>query len=175
MNYTKITCRLGSSKIRYDELSQKEINMSNSKMGNMFEKLKVAIRYGEELVKAERHPVGEVNVPKDIGVYLWRSKKDGQIVYIGQALGRGGLYQRINQQHLNERYRRKDVEKSAFRRNVAEEYKNLKWEEVVPFIIKNYTLSFITFPKENERLVNFVEKLLQFELEPKYSPYKMTR
>lgn len=140
----------------------------------MFERLKDAIGYAEQLVNAERNAVGEVNVPKDIGIYLWWSKKDSQIVYIGQALGRGGLYQRIIQQHLNERYRRKGVEKSAFRRNVAEEY-NLKWEEVVPFIKTNYTLSFITFPKGNERLANFVEKLLQFELEPKYSPYKMTR
>lgn len=143
----------------------------------MFPKSKEAISYGEKLVKAEKHAVDDVDeldVPREIGIYLWRSKNDDHIVYIGQALGRRGLYQRIIQQHLNVRYRKKGVEKSAFRREVANDH-NLEWEAVVPFIKENYTLSFITFPKEDKRLANFVEKLLQFELEPEYSRYKMTR
>ncbi|MFA4936243.1 MAG: hypothetical protein WC568_10455 [Candidatus Methanoperedens sp.] len=143
----------------------------------MFEKLKDASRYGEELVKAEKNAVDDVDelkekVPKKIGVYLWRSKKDGQIVYIGRALGKEGLNQRIIHQHLNESYYncKKGQEKSIFRKRVAAKNGNLEPDKVVPFIKENYTLSFKESPNEDKLLAAFVEKLLQFELKPKYSP-----
>lgn len=132
------------------------------------EKLKVAIGFVKKLEEAEKYDVDDLDeddVPKKIGVYLWRSKEDDDIVYIGQALGREGLHQRIIQQHLNKNYYGKGKEKSRFRRKVADEYKNLKREDVIHFIKKNYTLSFIEFPKEDKRLADFVEKLLLFKYE----------
>ena len=139
----------------------------------MFEKSKEAFSHGEKLVNAEKHAVDDVDkvdVPKKIGVYLWRSKKDNNIVYIGQALGRGGLNQRIIKQHLNPRYYGKGKEKSRFRKAVADEEK-IERDKIVPFIKDNYTLSFIELPKIDKRLADFVEKSLQFEYEPKYPKY----
>jgi hypothetical protein len=145
----------------------------------MFEKSKEAFSYGEKLVKAEKHAVDGLikeKIPKNFGVYLWRSKKDDSIVYIGQAMSEKGLYQRIIQQHLNKNYynKRKGEEKSSFRKAVAKEEK-IERNKVVKFIEENYTISFIEFPKYDKRLADFVEKSLQFEYEPKYPKQKMIR
>ncbi len=137
----------------------------------MFEKSKEAFSYGEKLVNAEKHAVNnKVDVPKKTGVYLWRAKKDGNIVYVGQAMGELGLHQRIVQEHLNPRYYGKGKEKSMFRKWVANVEK-LERDKVVPFIKDNYTLSYIELPKTDKRLADFVEKSLQFEYEPKYPIY----
>jgi len=137
----------------------------------VFEKIKVqlkeAVRYSEELVKAEPQDpegVGANGVPKKIGVYLWRSKENNRIVYVGRALGKDGLYQRIVRQHLSNGYT-----KSVFRKQIAEEYNlNLK-KESVAFIKDKFVFSFISFEGKDKHLVSLIETLLINEYLPKYN------
>ena len=137
----------------------------------MFEKTKRklgdALRYSEKLVKAEKYDPKniEVNtVPKKIGVYLWRSKRNNEVVYVGRALGKGGLYQRIIRQHLSNGYT-----KSVFRRQIAQECGlNLK-KESASFIKDNFVFSFISFERKNKNIVSLIETLLINKYSPKYN------
>lgn len=129
--------------------------------------LRDALRYSEKLIKAENHDPKniEVNiVPKKIGVYLWRSKRNNEIVYVGRALGKGGLYQRIIRQHLSDNYT-----KSAFRKQVAEEYGLNPKGESASFIKDNFVFSFLPFERKNKNIVSFVEMMLINEYLPKYN------
>ncbi len=54
-------------------------------------------------------------VPTTPGVYAFY--RDGTPVYVGVAAGSGGLRRRLQREHLD---RRRDLSRSAFRRNVAE-------------------------------------------------------
>jgi len=135
----------------------------------MFERIRRqsrdAFRYSEKLVKSivyDPKNVGTNTVPKNAGVYLWRSKRNGEIVYVGRALGRKGLYQRIVRQHLSEGYA-----KSVFRRRVAEEYGLNLRGEAASFIRENFVFSFI--PLEDRKIVSLVEIFLINEYSPKYN------
>lgn len=142
----------------------------------MFERtkkqLEEALRCAEKLVKAENHdPKNIQKVPKDIGVYLWRCKRTNEIVYVGSAIGKNGLYQRIVGQHLTDSYTKLSknelVAKSVFRNQIAEEYRLNPKEESVSFIKNNFVLSFIPF--KDEIIASLVEILLIIEYSPKYN------
>ncbi len=65
--------------------------------------LEDALSCAEKLLRAKIYNPKEIEdnvVPSDIGVYLWRDNK-GNIVYVGRALWREGLHQRIVAQHLS--------------------------------------------------------------------------
>jgi len=133
----------------------------------MFEKNQDALKYSEKLIKAECYDPNNIQadiVPKDIGVYLWRSKSNNEIVYVGRALGTDGLYQRIMRQHLYASYT-----KSVFRKQIAEKFGlNLK-EESLSFIKDNFIFSFISFDRNEKNIASFVEMLLIFEYSPQYN------
>ena len=133
----------------------------------MFEKSKNAFRYSEKLIKAKCHDPKIIQadiVPKDIGVYLWRSKSDNEIVYVGRALGKAGLYQRIIRQHLSVGYT-----KSVFRKQIAEEFGLNPKEESASFIRDNFVFSFISLDRKDKNIASFVEMSLIFEYSPKYN------
>ncbi|NVM56359.1 MAG: GIY-YIG nuclease family protein [Candidatus Helarchaeota archaeon] len=137
----------------------------------MFEKIKRQLRdaliYSEKLVKAENHDPKNIDlntVPKKIGVYLWRSNRNNKIVYVGRALGRRGLYQRIMRQHLSDNYT-----KSVFRKQIAEEYGLNLRDESTSFIKDNFVFSFISFEGKDKNIVSLVETLLIYEYLPKYN------
>jgi len=105
-----------------------------------------------------------------VGVYLWRSKKDREIVYVGRGLGKRGLHQRIIKQHLEASYT-----KSVFRKQISKEF-NLKLKQGSASYIKdNFVFSFVTFEEEEmslsrqKCLASFVEKFLINESNPKYN------
>ncbi len=130
--------------------------------------LEEALESAEKLVNAEKHDtknLKEANIiPKDIGVYLWRSKtSDEEIVYVGSAFGENGLYQRIIEQHLYDNYR-----KSVFRKQIAKENR-LEPKDEVSFIENHFVLSFIRFDKKDEKIAHLVEILLINEFSPKYN------
>ena len=133
----------------------------------MFKKSQDAFKYSEKLIKSECFNLKNIHadiVPKDIGVYLWRSKSNNEIVYVGRAIGKAGLYQRIMRQHLYASYT-----KSGFRKQIANEFeRNLK-EESASFIRDNYVLSFISFDRKDKNIAIFVEASLIFEYSPKYN------
>ena len=137
----------------------------------MFEKtkrdLKVALEYAEKLVETEKHDPKNMKpntVPKEIGVYLFRSKKTDAIVYAGQALGKQGLRQRILHQHLRPSY----TKRSVFRNQIAEKY-GLNPKQEVPFIKDNFIFSFLPFERKDEDIVRLVEKILIKKYSPKYN------
>jgi|GEM_PF-5480190 len=138
----------------------------------MFEKtrkdLLVALKSSEKLITADNHDPKTIKiasiVPKSIGVYLWRSKTNNEIVYVGRALGKGGLYQRIIRQHLYDRYT-----KSVFRKQIAEEYGLNMTAESVAFLKDNFTFSFIIFDRNDEKIVSLIETILINEYLPKYN------
>jgi hypothetical protein len=57
------------------------------------------------------------------GIYFWFTKNSDTLVYIGVALGSGGLKKRIISQHLNEKYleyrQKKHTEKDKFQLQYA--------------------------------------------------------
>lgn len=105
--------------------------------------------------------IGDNEVPKDIGVYLWRLKKTNDIVYVGQAIGQKGLYQRIVRQHLNKSY------KGVLKEQIMAEF-HLSQEQAVSYLEDYWAFSFIPVERTDKYLVNLVEALLINEFRPKY-------
>lgn len=137
----------------------------------MFEKTKKlfndVLKYSEKLVKSKKHDPKLVDknvVPKKIGVYLWRSKINDEILYVGRAFGEKGLYQRIIKQHLAINYT-----KSVFRKRLAEEQNLNLREESADFIKNNFVFSFISFEEKDKKLASLMEILLILEYSPKYN------
>ena len=103
-------------------------------------------------------------IPNDPGIYIWLSKDTGHIVYVGVALGRRGLSQRIASQHLRASYR-----KSVFRIKIAEDFGVGLGEESVDFIRKSFLLSYLPCPKVNAVTLRIAELLLIAVHQPKYN------
>jgi len=127
------------------------------------------------------------------GIYFWFDKDTDHLVYIGVALGAGGLKKRVVSQHLNPAYlefrcekhtekdkfqlahaiprMRKDgitvrhgIDKSAFRKSIGRKLKLKPWMDTVAYIVQNLYLRI--FESENISTV----KILEVELIKKYSP-----
>jgi hypothetical protein len=108
-------------------------------------------------------------IPKSKGVYVWIDSKTNQVVYIGSATGKLGLYGRIHAQHLNPNYvetrptvhsqvldkfqlaypvqkvgidgsLKKGIDKSVFRRAIGRLYSMKPGKPTVDHILNNYHL-----------------------------------
>lgn len=132
------------------------------------------------------------DIPRQIGLYAWILRRTNKILYIGSAVGAGGLRRRICFQHLNPKYleTRKEkftnrdsfqvnhpvlikkkvaICKSAFRRNIARAHYLMAGEECVEYIKRNFLLSFVTFGDAEKELVKEAEKNLISTIKPKYN------
>ncbi|MBI4826371.1 MAG: hypothetical protein HY807_08120 [Nitrospirae bacterium] len=127
------------------------------------------------------------------GIYFWFSKDTDNLIYIGIALGAGGLKKRIVSQHLNpaylefrpEKHTEKDrfqlehaihriskdeknvrygIDKSAFRKSIGRKLKLKPGIETVTYIMKNLYLK--VFESENISIV----RALEIDLIKKYEP-----
>ncbi|WP_308923507.1 hypothetical protein [Janthinobacterium sp. J1-1] len=109
-------------------------------------------------------------VPTLPGLYVWRSKHDDSIEYIGKASGKNGLRGRVWCQHLNPIYleSRPDkiaqddaqrgfnilhngklcIDKSVFRRSIGKAHQLSPGVETVRHIRENCTIAWVTFSSD---------------------------
>ena len=129
-------------------------------------------------------------IPKETGLYAWFPKHTNEIIYVGIAAGKGGLYRRIVAQHLNckyleartQKFTNKDdyqlshpiylsgkvaIDKSAFRKNVAREQKLRAGEESVNYILRNFDLAYIS-DQDTSQIKNWETDIIK-EKSPKYN------
>lgn len=134
------------------------------------------------------------------GIYFWFDKVDDSLVYIGIAVGVGGLKKRIARQHLNpkyleyrdEKHTSKDeyqlkyaiprlsrktgetkigIDKSAFRKSIGRMLSLKPGNETVNYIQLNLRLE--VFESEDIVMVKNMEKSLIAKFQPKFnSAYK---
>jgi hypothetical protein len=134
---------------------------------------KQAIKMAEELREAEQHKiiVNDDSIPREIGVYCFRDRKTDKIVYIGRAIGEKGLYQRIRNQHVNNKYldKQNQKEKSVFRKKASNENELPIGDDCVKFICDNFTIAYLPCPEKPKQLIILTEKLLIIKEEPKYN------
>ena len=119
-----------------------------------------------ELLAAPRVIAAKVeraDLPLERGIYLWVKIK-GQVEYVGVALGRSGLRQRIGSQHLRASYTQ-----SVFRVKVAEEFDLDLRQESVDHIRSNYRLGYLVCDDADGSMVKLAESLLVTSLRPKYN------
>ena len=80
-----------------------------------------ALFFGEKLLASPKYDPKNLSldlIPKDFGVYLWRNKTDGTIMWVGRATSRKGLFDRIILQDLS-----KSSTTAIFKRYVARDQK----------------------------------------------------
>ena len=131
------------------------------------EEVDKSVKIIDELVKVNPIDVNETDIsriPKDRGIYFWSCKDTGKVVYVGVALGKRGLKQRISSQHLRSSYR-----KSVFRIKVAEEHEIDLGVEGVNFIRDRYHLSYLICPDATIISLRIAELLLIATCKPKYN------
>lgn len=120
----------------------------------MFKSTKVAERVCQELLKRPSLNVAslkEGEVPKHKGIYLWRERGRGKVVYVGVALGKKGLRQRIVAQHLNPNYRvAPEKESSVLRKAIVEQEHVPPCMGCVEWMKRNLLLSF--WPQEEAEM-----------------------
>jgi excinuclease UvrABC nuclease subunit len=151
--------------------------------------------YKKRLLESTRHAPSRLNannVPKKWGLYAWFTKRGDQLVYIGKATGKKGLWQRIVNQHLNPNYLEtiiskhtsKDqfqlenptlkngkvgIDKSAFRKNVARHKRLKAGKESVSYLKRAFNVSFIVTNMLSGDEIRELEKKLIIEYNPKYN------
>jgi len=141
--------------------------------------------------KYDAKSINREDIPKEIGLYAWFSKNNGELVYIGKATGNGGLRRRIWSQHLNPKYlesrnlkfsakdnyqlcnpvlvnNRIVIDKSAFRKNVSRYYSLKAGIESVEFIKEHFMIAFESFEDSDKLKVIDLEKQLILDLKPKF-------
>ena len=130
------------------------------------------------------------------GIYFWFDRSDNSIVYIGIAVGVGGLKKRIAQQHLKpkyleyraEKHTSKDeyqlkyaisrlskntgetkfgVDKSSFRKSIGRSLSLKPGDETVNYIKSNLMLEI--FESEDIDVIKSMEKHLIIEYQPKFN------
>jgi hypothetical protein len=128
------------------------------------------------------------------GIYFWIDKNDNTLVYIGIAVGAGGLKKRVVQQHLcckyleyrSEKHTLKDefqlkfaipivskkteetkygIDKSAFRKSIGRMLQLKPGEETVSYIKTNLMLE--VFESEDVEFIKSMEKHLIVKYQPK--------
>lgn len=137
----------------------------------MYKSTRAAEEICRKLVKCPRLDVRkELSVPKIKGIYLWRERRSGKIVYVGTTLGKEGLWERIVKQHLNPSYKKtRKEEKSVLRKAIVEERKISAGKECVEWIKKNLLLSFQPCKKVRKIIGSVAEKILIAEYRPRYN------
>jgi hypothetical protein len=139
--------------IEFHDLIKKEVDKS----------LKIV----DGLVKVSPIDVNETNIsriPKDRGIYFWSCKDTGEVDYVGVALGKRGLKQRIASQHLRSSYI-----KSVFRIKISDEHKIDLGAESANFIRERYNLSYLPCPNAEKISLRIAELLLIATFRPKYN------
>ena len=142
--------------------------------------------------KADASDLVPSSVPNKAGLYVWYSTLTGEPVYVGSAVGVGGLRRRICQQHLNPRYleRRaskftsKDwfqlenpilpngvvaIDKSAFRKNLARSHGLKAGQESVDYIKANFCLAFVVLLSYEPHRIKKLEAATIRTLGPTYN------
>lgn len=102
-------------------------------------------------------------IPNDIGIYIFKNKRNGKIDYVGTATGKKGLRQRVKNQHLNPKYI-----KSVFRLKIANDKNKDKKDESANFIKSNYKLALLPV-LEHVSVIMALEQVLIYEYLPKYN------
>ena len=111
------------------------------------------------------------SVPMLHGIYLWRFKEDKSPAYVGVALGKEGLQQRLIGQHLRRSYL-----KSVFRKAVVEMAGVDPGEESVDFIRSRFTVAFTTgCPNERPATIAAAEAMMIAALRPRFNKVKGVR
>jgi len=130
------------------------------------------------------------------GIYFWIDKNDNSLVYIGIAVGVGGLKKRVNQQHLSpkyleyrsEKHTSKDefqlkfsiprvskttgvtnygIDKSAFRKAIGRKLLLKPGQETVNYIKNNLILE--VFESDDVEFIKSMEKKLIAKYQPKFN------
>lgn len=107
------------------------------------------------------------------GMYLWRFKKGKRPAYVGVALGKGGLRQRLIGQHLRPSYL-----KSVFREAVRKKAGVDPGEESVDFIRSRFTVAFISCPNRHRATIAAIaaaEAMVIAALQPEFNKVKGVR
>jgi len=76
--------------------------------------LRINLKWRDELKSAPKYDLKSIrkeDMPTSIGLYAWLLRRNRKIAYIGIAVGKNGLRQRIWCQHLNPKYLEKRKEK----------------------------------------------------------------
>jgi len=130
-------------------------------------------------------------LPTDIGIYAWIDKRTMNVVYVGTALGRRGLRQRIWYQHLNpnyletrkEKFARADffqlehpiykdgrvaLDKSSFRKSIARRYLLRSGMETVNYIKEHYLCAFSVYNPDQEDLLRLHSEQYKRDIEVLY-------
>jgi|TARA_B100000315_G_C14351682_1_gene484306 hypothetical protein len=135
-------------------------------------------------------------ISKNRGIYFWFDRKTDSLVYIGIAVGVGGLRRRIVSQHLNPKYLeyrtikhtekdhfqlsnavkrlskdnktvRKGIDKSAFRKSIGRMLKLKPGNETVEYIVNNLYVK--THESEDITAIKLLEEKLISEYQPKFN------
>ena len=123
-----------------------------------------------EAVARQASSVDSETVPTCKGVYVWRSLKSGEAVYVGSAVGQEGLWKRIVRQHLNDSYRMPDRgEKSVFRKAVAVDVGVRPGPQCVDLIKEQFSVAFLACPGDTTEVIHQAEAALIRQLKPKYN------
>lgn len=133
---------------------------------------------------------------KKRGIYFWIDRSDNTLVYIGIAVGVGGLKKRVAQQHLSakyleyrsEKHTSKDefqlkfailrvskktgetkygIDKSAFRKSIGRMLQLKPGDETVNYIKNNLMLE--VFESEDVEFIKSMEKHLIAKNQPKFN------
>lgn len=123
----------------------------------------IAIKFSQ-IPYIDGKDINKSQIPKAWGIYLWKLKETGKVVYVGVALGRKGLWGRIASQHLRPSYT-----KSVFRKKIAKEYNLGLGEGSASYIIKNCSLAYLPCTNEKRVTLKIVELLLIAVHKPKYN------
>ncbi len=151
--------------------------------------------YKKRLLESPRHAPSRLNadnVPQKSGLYAWFTKRGDQLVYIGKATGKKGLWQRIMNQHLNPDYLETRIskhtskdqfqlenriykngkvgtDKSAFRKNVARLRRLKAGKESTSYLKRAFNVSFIVANMLSSDEIRELEKKMIIEFNPKYN------
>lgn len=111
-----------------------------------------------------------MKVPEDPGVYIFYRKDSNKKAYIGRAIGKKGLKQRILKQHLSSSY-----SKSVFKIGVIRKYSLASKPEAAKYIMDNFTVSWLPVNESNKStsgnhsLAKLIETLLLYEFETEFN------
>lgn len=105
------------------------------------------------------------------GIYFWFDINDNSIVYIGIAVGSGGLKKRIIQQHLSHKYleyrEQKHTSKDDFQLKYAIPRRSVKTGEIIQGIDKSSfrkSIGRMLLLKPGEETVNYIKSNLRLEV-----------
>lgn len=102
-------------------------------------------------------PVGSAEVPREVGVYVFFH--EGELVYVGEALGSGGLADRIKSKHVS------GDDNHACQRALREKFPNRR--ERRAYIKSNVTVRWLVV--EDESRASALERLLIWLFQPPWN------